>query len=1213
MDLLSILKKITLTFLLLLLTTQVFALNYYWVGGSGSWSDFASHWATTSGGSSFHIQVPTSNDDVFFDANSFTAPGQTVTIDQTIVYCHDMSWSGVTNTPTLAGASSMKIDIFGSLVYSSAMNLTFSGSTNFSANSGGNTITTSGLNIPADWYFDGLGGSWTLQDNLTFDSGEGIYYFYSGTLNTNGHTVTLSRLWTSGTNTKQLNLGSSTINLVGSFASWYTTSSSFTVIPGTSTINIIGSGTFNFYGGGKNYNTVNFQAPVSNVAQDNNFNNLIFTPGTTVIFESGDVQTVTGSVTITGNCTNQISLQSSDVGISATLSKPSGTVNGDYLSLRDINATGGASFNANNAVDGGGNSGWIITPKVSQNFFWIGNNGNWSNTSNWSFSSGGPSAGCLPTSVDDVFFDANSFNGGGQAVTIDIPNATCRDMNWTGATNLPDLAGSGSNELFIAGSLTLIPAMTCSNTADVTFTSTAAGETITTAGNTINSDFYFNGLGGVWSLQDNLTFTSGAGIYYFYAGHLNTNGQTVTLSRFWTSGASTKILSLGSSTINLVGTVASWYTTSASFTVNPGTSLINIIGEGTFNFYGGGKTYHNVHFQANTTNVRYDNSYNDLILTAGKLTILESGDVQTVNGNLIAVGNCNSDITIKSSDAGLQSTISKPGGMVTGNYLSLTDIAAAGGAMFNAVNSIDGGGNSGWIIAPRTSQDFYWIGNNGNWGDVNNWSHSSGGPVAGCLPSSIDDVYFDGNSFNAGGQSATIDISPANCRSMSWIGATNNPTLAGNASADLFIYGSLRLIPNMSYTSVSDVTFSSTSTGNTITTAGNTITSDFYFDGLGGEWILQDDLIFQSGEGIYTFYAGELNTNGHTMTLSRLWTSGAATKQLTLGSSTVNLIGSVASWYTTASSFTVSPGTSRINIIGSGPFNFYGGGKSYHNVYFQALTTNVRYDNSYNNLNFTPGTTVNLRSGDTQFVNGFLTAIGSPGFPIEIQSSSPGTAGIISSPNDVCAEYLLISDNTATGGGIFTANNSTDIINNSGWIFNNPCTPLPIEIIEFNVNRVNQHDVNLNWSTATEINNDYFTIERSSDAKNWNTIKTIEGAGNSMHQIDYRAKDFNPGNDITYYRLKQTDFNGEYSYSEIRSVDNFDSSNLLVYPNPATNTIAVVSEGKLKKLVIQDLYGKQIDAPQIFNDQNTTIDISNLASGTYLLITDYGVKHFVKL
>ena len=108
--------KTTLLVIAIFLTSiSCNALNYFWVGGSGNWSDFNDHWATTSGGSTFHNQVPQSTDNVYFDALSFTTATPTVTIDQTIVQCADMTWIGVFNTPTLLGAPSDTMRIFGSL------------------------------------------------------------------------------------------------------------------------------------------------------------------------------------------------------------------------------------------------------------------------------------------------------------------------------------------------------------------------------------------------------------------------------------------------------------------------------------------------------------------------------------------------------------------------------------------------------------------------------------------------------------------------------------------------------------------------------------------------------------------------------------------------------------------------------------------------------------------------------------------------------------------------------------------------------------------------------------------------------------------------------------------------------------------------------------------------------------------------------------------
>ena len=96
---------------------------------------------------------------------------------------------------------------------------------------------------------------------------------------------------------------------------------------------------------------------------------------------------------------------------------------------------------------------------------------------------------------------------------------------------------------------------------------------------------------------------------------------------------------------------------------------------------------------------------------------------------------------------------------------------------------------------------------------------------------------------------------------------------------------------------------------------------------------------------------------------------------------------------------------------------------------------------------------------------------------------------------------------------------------------------LPIKLIYFEVRKyVNCNKVK--FGVATQVNNDYFTIQRSSDAINWTDIKIIDGAGNSNQQTEYGYNDFNYKNSLNYYRLKQTDFNGDYEYSAIDVVDN---------------------------------------------------------------------------
>jgi len=101
---------------------------------------------------------------------------------------------------------------------------------------------------------------------------------------------------------------------------------------------------------------------------------------------------------------------------------------------------------------------------------------------------------------------------------------------------------------------------------------------------------------------------------------------------------------------------------------------------------------------------------------------------------------------------------------------------------------------------------------------------------------------------------------------------------------------------------------------------------------------------------------------------------------------------------------------------------------------------------------------------------------------------------------------------------------------------NTPQTPLPIELVTFNATPCN-NNVCLDWSTATETNNDFFTIEKSQDGINFITVVQMNGSGNSITSHSYTAVDDNPYSGVSYYRLKQTDYNGHITYSQIRMVD----------------------------------------------------------------------------
>lgn len=190
-----------------------------------------------------------------------------------------------------------------------------------------------------------------------------------------------------------------------------------------------------------------------------------------------------------------------------------------------------------------------------------------------------------------------------------------------------------------------------------------------------------------------------------------------------------------------------------------------------------------------------------------------------------------------------------------------------------------------------------------------------------------------------------------------------------------------------------------------------------------------------------------------------------------------------------------------------------------------------------------------------------------------------------------------------TGIGAFTAsgisNFSPIVLVNSGGI-------LPIELISF-TGKCESNLIQLNWTTASELNNDYFTIEKSTDAINWEIIGTKQGAGNSTHLINYEYKDESAirNKDVIYYRLKQTDYNGKSEYFNPISVINCtEELEVLVYPNPTSEILYIKAENtnSLFNATLYSAEGKLIFRESLCSTQINAINISDIASGVYSLV-----------
>lgn len=164
--------------------------------------------------------------------------------------------------------------------------------------------------------------------------------------------------------------------------------------------------------------------------------------------------------------------------------------------------------------------------------------------------------------------------------------------------------------------------------------------------------------------------------------------------------------------------------------------------------------------------------------------------------------------------------------------------------------------------------------------------------------------------------------------------------------------------------------------------------------------------------------------------------------------------------------------------------------------------------------------------------------------------------------------------------------------------------PLPIILLSFEATARNR-DVKLSWSTATEINNDYFTVERSSDAINFYAILMKDGAGTSALLHNYEDFDLHPLPGISYYRLKQTDFDGKFAYSDIISVRYSPSgNNFYGYYDPKHQSMHVISslgESDVMSVEVMDMAGQIVAHNEQLNGKDIEIALPGIASGMYAL------------
>ncbi|MFO8053658.1 MAG: T9SS type A sorting domain-containing protein [Bacteroidales bacterium] len=166
--------------------------------------------------------------------------------------------------------------------------------------------------------------------------------------------------------------------------------------------------------------------------------------------------------------------------------------------------------------------------------------------------------------------------------------------------------------------------------------------------------------------------------------------------------------------------------------------------------------------------------------------------------------------------------------------------------------------------------------------------------------------------------------------------------------------------------------------------------------------------------------------------------------------------------------------------------------------------------------------------------------------------------------------------------------------------------PLPVEFVKFEAIPLNNDAVKLNWATASEINNEHFTVQRSVKDDDFQDINIISGAGNANELITYTYTDKNaPKGQTLYYRIKQTDYDGTISYSRIIDVNNNQKPISRVFPNPAPQgeTVTIQSSANNITIHVYNLKGKKVFSKNLKQNE-IKIPTTNLNPGIYFVRTE---------
>jgi hypothetical protein len=862
----------------------------------------------------------------------------------------------------------------------------------------------------------------------------------------------------------------------------------------------------------------------------------------------------------------------------------------------DLHLTPGIVDDINGVVGGrAAGAGYLGCYEGSSGFYWVGGTGDWSDyLAHWATASGGGSFNsAAPTASDIVNFDASS---GGGTVTIDGAS-TCADFIGTGYTGTI----AGTNGLTVSGSLTVGAGMSWSQTGALILNATAAGKTITSNGVSLSAPITLNGSGGVWTLADNLTttdaFTLTDGTVDLSTFNLSVGGN-LSLASAATFTPSTGTITFTGNSASITGTTAapSFYNlivnktagqtlstagsvTSLTVTNDFTETLGNFTAPATMAITGiTTLTAGTFTAPSGTLTLSGDFTDNGGTFTHNGGTLTFTGNSSAINGT-DAAETFNNVIVNKTSGQ----TLSTAGSMAT---LTVDSDFTETQGNFTAPATMNVTGNSlltaGTFTAPSgtltLSGDFT---DNGGTFTHNNGTTTFTGNSSTINGTDADETFYNlivnktsGQTLSTGGSMVTITV------------ASNFTETQGNftAPATMNITGVTTLTAGTFTAPSGTLTLSNDLVSNTTFTHNSGLVT---FDGSAPQLI--------SGSTNPVFY--DL-TNSNSSTGLSLGLNTEVENELTLNTGLLK-----------TDEYTLSIGTSSANgILTGGSSTAYivaydNAGKIGYLKHFVNLAAGTNYSfpigdaASYTPLTFTLTTGTLSNAYVTSYTNAAkITGVNS-NITEYINRSWDISASGISSPSYTAA--YTYADGDIVGGtevgllpvkksgttwyqpteGTFASTSSegsgsstagSNLLTWSGQttfgVFGgvvNGVVVLPVELISFTGKKVGRYN-ELTWQTASEKNNDFFTLEKTNNGEEFEVVGTVKGAGSVSSFSDYSLWDYEVGRSINYYRLKQTDYDGKCTFSEVISIDNFKDDHTL--------GLEVVSTTNIQGQEVNDAY-----------------------------------------